>query len=68
MMIRVEQAGKSFEEMHVDGSAMASLLFMPDVAAILPARLEPLHGGHLYVLVTVGSERPKRQLATRRSL
>jgi hypothetical protein len=51
VMIRVEQAGRSFEEMHVDGSAMASLFFMPDVAAILPNPLEPLHNGHLYVLI-----------------
>jgi hypothetical protein len=51
VMIRVEQAGRSFEEMHVDGSAMASLFFMPDVAAILPNPLEPLQNGHLYVLI-----------------
>jgi hypothetical protein len=51
VMIRVEQAGRTFEEMHVDGSAMASLIFMPDVAAILPNPLEPLRNGHLYVLV-----------------
>ena len=51
VMIRVEQAGRSFEEMHVDGSAMASLFFMPDVAAILPNPLVPLQNGHLYVLI-----------------
>jgi hypothetical protein len=51
VMIRVEQAGRSFEEMHVDGSAMASLFFMPDVAAILPNPLEPLQNGHLFVLI-----------------
>jgi hypothetical protein len=37
--------------MHVDGSAMASLFFLPDLIAILPTPLEPLHGGHLYVLI-----------------
>jgi patatin-like phospholipase len=51
VMIQVEQAGKTFEEMHVDGSAMASLFFVPDVAAILPNMLEPLRNGHLYVLI-----------------
>jgi Patatin-like phospholipase len=51
VMIRTEQAGRTVEEMHVDGSAMASLFFMPDVAAILPNPLEPLHDGHLYVLI-----------------
>jgi hypothetical protein len=51
VMIHVEQGGKSFEEMHVDGSAMAALFFMPDVAAILPNPLQPLRNGHLYVLI-----------------
>jgi len=54
MMIRVEQAGEDFEEMHVDGSATASMFFIPDIGAILPDPLEPLHGGHLYVLVNGG--------------
>jgi hypothetical protein len=51
VMIHVEQAGKTFEEMHVDGSAMASLFFIPDIAAILPNPLEPLRDGHLYLLI-----------------
>ena len=51
VMIHVEQGGEDFEEMHVDGSAMAPLFFFPDVAAILPKPLEPLRGGHLYVLI-----------------
>jgi hypothetical protein len=51
VMIPVQQDGRAFEEMHVDGSAMASLFFLPDLIAILPTRLEPLHGGHLYVLI-----------------
>jgi hypothetical protein len=59
MMIRVEQAGENFEEMHVDGSATASMFFIPDVGAILPASLEPLHGGHLYVLVNGGFRTPE---------
>jgi len=59
MMIRVEQAGEDFEEMHVDGSATASMFFIPDIAAILPDPLEPLHGGHLYVLVNGGFRTPE---------
>jgi hypothetical protein len=51
VMISVEQDGRSFQEMHVDGSAINSLFFIPDVAAILPNPIESLHGGHLYVLV-----------------
>ena len=51
VMIHVEQAGKSFEEMHVDGSAMAALFFIPDIGAILPNPLEPLRDGHVYVLI-----------------
>jgi hypothetical protein len=51
VMIHVEQTGKTYEEMHVDGSAMASLFFIPDIAAILPNPFEPLRDGHLYVLI-----------------
>jgi len=51
VMIHVQQGGRDYEEMHVDGSAMASLFFLPDVAAILPQPLEPLRGGQLYVLI-----------------
>ncbi|MGA3159498.1 MAG: patatin-like phospholipase family protein, partial [Steroidobacteraceae bacterium] len=51
VMISVQQGGRSFQEMHVDGSAINSLFFIPDVAAILPNPIESLHGGHLYVLV-----------------
>jgi hypothetical protein len=51
VMINVEQGGKIYQEMHVDGTAMASLFFMPDVAAILPNPLEALRNGHLYVLI-----------------
>jgi hypothetical protein len=50
-MIHVQQGGRDYEEMHVDGSAMAALFFLPDVAAILPQPLEPLRGGQLYVLI-----------------
>ena len=51
VMIPVEQGGKPFEEMHVDGSATTSLFFIPDVAAILPEPLDVLRGGHLYILI-----------------
>jgi hypothetical protein len=51
VMIPVEQGGKPFEEMHVDGSATTSLFFIPDVAAILPEPLDALRGGHLYILI-----------------
>lgn len=51
VMIRVEQGGKTFDEMHVDGSAIESLFFIPDIAAVLPETIAPLRDGHLYVLV-----------------
>jgi hypothetical protein len=51
VMIHVQQGGRDYEEMHVDGSAMAALFFLPDVAAILPHPLESLRGGQLYVLI-----------------
>jgi hypothetical protein len=51
VMIPVEQGGRSFQEMHVDGSAINSLFFIPDVAAILPDPIDSLRGGHLYILV-----------------
>jgi hypothetical protein len=51
VMIHVRKGGRDFEEMHVDGSAMASLFFLPDLAALMPHPLEALYGGQLYVLI-----------------
>jgi hypothetical protein len=59
VMIHVEQAGKAYEEMHVDGSAMAAFFFMPDVAAIVPNPLEPLRDGHLYILINGPLQTPE---------
>jgi hypothetical protein len=63
MLIPVEQAGERFDEMHVDGSVMTSLFFIPDLAAILPDSLDDVRGGHIYILVngTVGTT----EIATR---
>ena len=68
MMIKVEQEGKDFEEMHVDGSAMAPLLFIPYVATVVPTELSALHDARLYVLVNGGfrtaeETTPKRTIA-----
>jgi len=63
MLIPVEQAGERFDEMHVDGSVMTPLFFIPDLAAILPDPLDDVRGGHIYILVngTVGTT----EIATR---
>jgi len=68
VMIPVKQGGRSFQEMHVDGSAINSLFFISDVAAMLPDPIESLHGGHLYVLVngrvqTVGATTRRQTFA-----
>jgi hypothetical protein len=51
VMIHVRQGNRDFEEMHVDGGAMASFFFMPDMESILPDSISMLQGGHLYVLI-----------------
>ncbi|MGH8290708.1 MAG: patatin-like phospholipase family protein [Steroidobacteraceae bacterium] len=51
VMIPVVKHGQPFEEMHVDGAAIAPLFFVPDVAAILPGEIKIFRGGHLYLLV-----------------
>src|SRR5256885_16579866 len=45
--------------MHDGDSPMPSMYVMPAVAAILPDSLEPLHGGHLYVLANGGFRTPE---------
>ncbi len=51
VMIRVESSGRSFEEMHVDGSTTAPLLVATGIVAIVPDELEVLRGGNMYVVV-----------------
>ncbi len=51
VLIRVESAGKMFDEMHVDGGTTAPFLFAPEMVSIMPVTLASLHGGNIYVIV-----------------
>lgn len=51
MLIPVQASGRVFEEMHVDGSTSASILFAPEMVAILPDELKPLHGANVYLVI-----------------
>lgn len=49
--IRVAKAGRTFDEMHVDGGTTASLFIAPDMAALLRDPLDGMHGANEYVLL-----------------
>jgi hypothetical protein len=51
MLIPVQAAGRVFDEMHVDGSTSASILFAPEMISILPDRLTPLRGANVYLVI-----------------
>ncbi len=51
VLIRVQQDGRRYEEMHVDGGATASLFIAPEVASIVPQMAAGVRGGETYVLV-----------------
>lgn len=51
VLIRVEASGKTYEEMHVDGGAVASLVAAPDIAAVAPIEIAHLGNARLYVVV-----------------
>jgi predicted acylesterase/phospholipase RssA len=51
VMIRVEQAGQVFEEMHADGATTTSLFIAPEVASFLTHEVDGLQGTNLYVIV-----------------
>jgi patatin-like phospholipase len=67
VMIRVEESGQSYDEMHVDGGTTASLFIAPEIAGYLTDPLTDLRGGSLYVIVngqlgTVAQTTPLRTL------
>jgi hypothetical protein len=67
VMIRVEESGQLYDEMHVDGGTTASLFIAPEIAAYLTDPLTDLRGGSLYVIVngqlgTVAQTTPLRTL------
>lgn len=51
MLIPVEAAGRRYDELFVDGSTSASILFAPEIVSVLPNRLTPLHGAHVYLVI-----------------
>jgi hypothetical protein len=51
VLLHVKSAGQIYDEMHVDGGTKASLLAMPDIAAVVPHDMTPMHGANLYLLV-----------------
>jgi hypothetical protein len=65
VMVRVQQSGKLFDEMHVDGAAAAPIFFIPQVASILPHRLECLRGGNVYLMVNGTLRVPEVTVALR---
>jgi hypothetical protein len=51
VIIRVEESGEIFDEMHVDGATTASLFIAPEIAGYLTDPLHELQGANLYVIV-----------------
>jgi len=51
ILIHVQEGGKKYDELHVDGSVTTSVFTFPLVAAFSPQDLPPLHGGRLYMIV-----------------
>ncbi len=49
--IRVEAAGKTYEEMHVDGGTTASLVAAPDIGAVIAHDFPQLRGARMYILI-----------------
>jgi predicted acylesterase/phospholipase RssA len=48
--IQVEESGRSFDELHVDGATTTSLFVAPEIAGFLPDPLTALRGANLYVI------------------
>lgn len=65
MLIPVQAAGKRFDELYVDGSTSASILFAPETVAVLPARLAPFRGAHVYLVVNGQLRETPTTVATR---
>jgi hypothetical protein len=51
VIIRVEESGEIFDEMHVDGATTSSLFIAPEIAGYLSDPLNELRGANLYVIV-----------------
>ena len=51
VLIHVEGAGKSYDEMHADGSTSVPFFFAPEVLPFMPFAYEELKGANLYVII-----------------
>jgi predicted acylesterase/phospholipase RssA len=51
VLIRVQEAGIEFDEMHVDGGTTVPLFITPRVAAMVPEEVRELQGATVYVVV-----------------
>jgi hypothetical protein len=51
MLIPVQASGRRFDELYVDGSTAASILFAPEIISVLPNRLTPLRDAHVYLVI-----------------
>jgi hypothetical protein len=51
VLIRVEAAGKTYEEMHVDGGTTASFVAAPDIGAVIAHEFPQLHDARMYILI-----------------
>jgi predicted acylesterase/phospholipase RssA len=51
IMIRVEENGIAYDEMHVDGGTIQSFFVAPEVDHYLPAKIDGLEGINVYVVI-----------------
>jgi Patatin-like phospholipase len=51
VLIRVEESGEQFDELHVDGGTTTPLFIAPEIVNVLPDRLTELRGANVYVIV-----------------
>jgi predicted acylesterase/phospholipase RssA len=51
VLVRVEGGGRTYDEMHVDGGTRASVLAVPDIAAVFEGEMVPVRGAHVYLLI-----------------
>jgi predicted acylesterase/phospholipase RssA len=51
VMIRVDEDGKVYEEMHVDGGASVPFFIAPEIAQFVPGPFAGLEGARVYVLI-----------------
>jgi len=51
VLIRVEESGAQFDELHVDGGTTAPLFIAPELINLLPDRLSGLRGANIYAIV-----------------